>query len=779
MKRQRLFLLQAPTTLVKHEWSGSSFMGPTCPSDIGSSRSEGLDKAASIASMALNADASISGVSRLTALTGPTSEKEGELKVKAQSRAIQPPISLEGTERVCKVRRCKTWMMRHNIEGELRWMRDELATFELRRAPCEEEEVKGRKEEMREAEVQGPGEDRSRRRGRPFLVLYEERSSPWDDGENPATMTVWLLPETQLERTGPSRLFIHNRYCVEFPTRKEATACLRLLDAERARLASMGPANIIAITGTLLSIGRVHAYIRGPKGNWEELGVCQAEFQSTTTQCAAFSLAMAGSSRTCFQAWVHPETSTKRIDPRNLIAVLPAPDSSARSILLRSKEPQESMALEELFVAAKRDSIFKASDSFISCYGPGQEHEEGMFDGIAKVYSKEGGHVRLVGLGRLYVHLIRSDRARRMFLVSSELHEEVLQVRLPPQFSNVSRSSLTITVTAPREEGGEAVVYEIKVRSEREARRLEGALLALPTINEDDPVPICPQENGGCEEMLKRMNSLEEEDGMMKKIQEDELLREEHGIVEQEMCAQMEVNMAVALEQISQLSLGPRRSVGHLEAVPEEEEEEEECWNNERGSNQKVSLHGGLKRRSFSSESIIGKRGAPREEESKEAEGMEKKEEEEAPYQAPRTLRHKRSRTGEDGSIGSMKPSPRESPESGDSLSKSMIDLKRRMSQENLFGITLPGERGWRGGAVEKEECRASSSADPSSSRYTEIKHECRPQELLKLFGLESTEDWIQAGATARETRFLLDPRARTRVTMDSLMQFIRTHSTN
>ncbi|RKP14316.1 hypothetical protein BJ684DRAFT_19266 [Piptocephalis cylindrospora] len=761
---------EASTTLIKHEWSGgASSDQEVVNGGSTTSQKEGLDKAASVITMTINGNSSISGVSKLTTLTGMVSGA-GNMIVKAQTRAIQPPVSLEGTERVCKVRRCKTWMMRHNIEGELRWMRDDLATFELRRAPCSPSEKD--EDEMNDEDDSDKGVT-TRRRGRPFLLIYEERPSPWDDRENPATVAVWLLPETQLERTGPTRLFIHNRYCVEFPSRKEATACLRLLDAERARLASTGPANIIAITGTLLSIGRVNAYIRGPKGNWEELGVCQAEFQSTTTQCAAFSLAMAGSSRTCFQAWVHPDTSIKRIDPRNLIAVLPAPDSSARAILLRSREPQESTALEELFVAAKHDSTFKASDSFISCYGPGYEHEEEIFDEIAKVYAKEDGKERLVGLGRLYVHLLRSDRSRRMFLVSSELHEEVLQVQLPPQFSNVIRSSLTVTVTTKEEEGenSRSVSYEIKVRSEKEARRLEGSLLSLPIVR-DLPNPSGSNDSE-MEEMGLGRTGIHEGDGeeeMMEKIlQEEELIREEHGIVEEEMCAQMEVDMAVALEQISQLSLGSRGGVSYLAAVPEEDEGEEEEYELMK---KKRELQRGLRKAPSTPEGTAGKRSAPGDE--KDSEEEEIKEEEPCP--APRILRHKRSRTGEDGSAKTLRSAPVEPSGSTGSLSKSMVEMRRRLSQENLFGIIMPGENGWKGDATEKGQIRRSASPPTDN---TSAKYECGPRELLQLFGLESAEDWVQAGASAEDTAMLLDPRARTRATLASLMSFIHANSTS
>ncbi|KAJ1954222.1 hypothetical protein IWQ62_005806, partial [Dispira parvispora] len=175
-------------------------------------RSSGADSAISFAPSFIHGSlSSMSGAFPLASETGLPSTK-----------AAMPPADLRTTQGLLKTRRLYVHVWRPNIENHLRWLNQGLVTLEVRQDAQDN----------------------------PFAIIYPERPSPWDDSVGPLIGSLWILATTSVKRQSPTRFFLQNRYCLEFPSESDATKVFTFLTQLISRQQSRPPA-FLAVADTL------------------------------------------------------------------------------------------------------------------------------------------------------------------------------------------------------------------------------------------------------------------------------------------------------------------------------------------------------------------------------------------------------------------------------------------------------------------------------------------------------------------------------------------------
>ncbi|KXN67726.1 hypothetical protein CONCODRAFT_72748 [Conidiobolus coronatus NRRL 28638] len=319
----------------------------------------------------------------------------------AFTKAIPPPIIMDNTEGILKIRRCHLWMWRHNIEDNLRWIGEGLVTVEIRITFDK----------------------------RPFLIMYSEKSNIWDDTFGTISFSSWLVPSTDIERGGDSRVFLLKKYCLEPITIDDTNRLVEALNS--AKQSNPDNSNLLTITSHLFSLAKVRVfYFR--EHNWEPIGHCMIEIRRTTSDRNSFALLLDMTRREIFNEWILDNTQVVRMNATNIRLAFTGAQGLTQ-FLIRAKESEiDKLASEMQREVAVGNHTPNSQDqiaNFVSCYGPGREHETPQFEDVCKLYTirEDESSWLSLGLGIIQVnHIVKShdnNPQLRMFCVATNTHE--------------------------------------------------------------------------------------------------------------------------------------------------------------------------------------------------------------------------------------------------------------------------------------------------------------------------------------------------------------------
>ncbi|KAJ1651631.1 hypothetical protein IWQ61_007850 [Dispira simplex] len=372
-------------------------------------RSTGADSAVSFAPSFIHGSlTSLSGAFPLASETGLPSTK-----------AAMPPADLGTTQGLLKMRRLYVHVWRPNIENHLRWLNQGLVTLEVRQDAQDN----------------------------PFAIIYPERPSPWDDSVGPFIASLWILATTSVKRQSPTRFFLQNRYCLEFPSEFDATKVLefltQLISCQQGR-----PPAFLAVADTLYSSPRCKVYVLKESG-WQNLGGCIVEIRKTTAERNTISVLFEGSCREYLNEWILPSTRVHRANSTNTQLAL-FTTTGLVQLLLRQKTPDANLfyriMLEQVAQGNVNPQGLACSDfelletessetiPTVSCYtSQSVDQEEVLVELESKLYVVHNQEWYSLGLGAIALHYLSTERCWRLLFTTDPLGTQLLPDNTRPR----------------------------------------------------------------------------------------------------------------------------------------------------------------------------------------------------------------------------------------------------------------------------------------------------------------------------------------------------------